>query len=315
MKFSVFQLSRRGARARNEDRIGYCYTREACLLVLADGMGGHAAGDVAAQIALNSVCALFQARATPLLDDAPGFLAEALLHAHRQILRHAQQHHLADAPRTTLVVALLQQGQAWWIHCGDSRLYLARAGALLARTRDHSFRAMAERSGQPPASVNRNLLFTCLGSPSLPISDQAGPWPLARGDRLLLCSDGLWDVLGETELLALLAHDPVSLCVPRLVDRALQHAGASSDNVSAIALEWEMPGAQSAPDSISTDALEGDAFESTLQLDAPDLREPAAPKAAPPEPALPEDELSEAAIERTIAEINAAIRRPGERRR
>lgn len=305
MKFSVFQLSRRGAREKNEDRMGYCYTREACLVVLTDGMGGHAQGEVAAQIALQSMFALFQARATPLLADVPGFLAQALLHAHHQILRYAHDRRMADAPRTTLVAALLQQGQAHWIHCGDSRLYLARAGALLARTRDHSYRQMAERAGKPLANVNRNLLFTCLGSPSEPIYDQAGPCALAHGDRLLLCSDGLWDAVSDAQVLQGLARDPVSLCVPRLVETALQRAGASSDNVSAIALEWEMPGAQMAQHSISTESLEGDGFQSTLQFDA----------LAEPGPTAPEDELSDAAIERTIAEINAAIRRPGERRR
>ncbi|MET1116200.1 MAG: PP2C family serine/threonine-protein phosphatase [Comamonas sp.] len=300
MKFSVFQLSRRGGRARNEDRTGYCYTREACLLVLADGMGGHAGGDIAAQVALQSMLALFQARAMPRLANAPAFLAEALLHAHHQILRHAREHGMAQAPRTTLVAALLQQGQAHWIHCGDSRLYLTRGSALQARTRDHSYREIALRARAPLEQIHRNLLFTCLGAPSAPMFDQAGPWELAQGDRLLLCSDGLWDPLDDAELLAALAREPVSLCVPRLVEAALQRAGASSDNVTAIALEWEIPGAPAAPDGISTDALEGDAFKSTLQFDML---------------AAPEDELSEAAIERKIAEINAAIRRPGERGR
>lgn len=301
MKFSVFQLSRRGGRERNEDRMGYCYTREACLLVLADGMGGHAEGEVAAQIALQQFFALFEARATPLLADGPAFLAEALLQAHHRILLYAHERRMADAPRTTLVAALLQQGQVHWIHCGDSRLYLARGGALLARTRDHSYREMAERSDPPQASsVNRNLLFTCLGSPSLPLYDQGGPSRLVRGDRLLLCSDGLWDPVSEPELLAGLAHDPVSLCVPRLVDAALQRAGSNSDNVTAIALEWEMPGPEMALDSISTEALDDEMFQSTLQLEALEAQE---------------DELSDAAIERSIAEINAAIRRPGEPRR
>lgn len=300
MKFSVSQRSRRGARTRNEDRMGCRHTREACLVVLADGMGGHPGGDIAAQIAVQSMVACFEAQAMPRLADAPAFLAEALLYAHRQILRHAHARDMAEAPRTTLVAALLQQGQAHWIHCGDSHLYLARGGALLARTRDHSYREMAERAHQPPPQVSRNLLFTCLGAPSGPIFDRAGPCRLVHGDRLLLCSDGLWEPLTEAELLAGLAQGPVSLCVPRLVNAALRRAGASSDNVTAIALEWEMPGAQAAPHGISTGALEGDAFKSTLQFDTL---------------AAPEDELSEAAMERKIAEINAAIRRPGERRR
>ncbi|MCD2511376.1 PP2C family protein-serine/threonine phosphatase [Comamonas endophytica] len=300
MRFSVFQLSRRGARARNEDRMGYAYTRQACLVVLADGMGGHPGGEIAAQIAVRSMLARFEAQANPRLSDAPAFLAAALLQAHGQILHHARTHGLAEAPRTTLVAALLQQGQAHWIHCGDSRLYLARGGVLQARTHDHSHHGMAERAQQPLPKVSRNLLFTCLGAPSEPIFDQAGPWTLAQGDRLLLCSDGLWEPLAEAELLAGLGQGPVSLCVPRLVDAALQRAGASSDNVTAIALEWETPGAPAAPGGISTEASEGDAFRSTLQFDTL---------------AAPEDELSEAAIERKIAEINAAIRRPGERRR
>ncbi len=301
MKFSVFQLSRRGGREKNEDRMGYCYTRDACLLVLADGMGGHADGEVAAQIALQQFFALFEARATPLISDVPAFLSDALLQAHRHILGYAQERGMTDAPRTTLVAALLQQGQVHWIHCGDSRLYLVHGGTLLARTRDHSYREIAQRSSPPQASnVNRNLLFTCLGSPSLPLYDQAGPSRLALGDRLLLCSDGLWDPMSEAELLAGLARDAVSLCVPRLVDAALQRAGSNSDNVTAIALEWEMPGPQTALDSISTEALDDEMFQSTLQPEALEALE---------------DELSDAAIERSIAEINAAIRRPGGPRR
>ena len=69
MKFSVFQISRRGGREKNEDRMGYCYTRESGLFVLADGMGGHPEGEVAAQIALQTISALFQRQAKPQLKD------------------------------------------------------------------------------------------------------------------------------------------------------------------------------------------------------------------------------------------------------
>jgi serine/threonine protein phosphatase PrpC len=298
MKFSVFQLSRRGGRAKNEDRVGYCYTSAACLLVLADGMGGHPEGEVAAEIALQNMSALFQRQALPKLADPQAFLAEALLQAQHQILRYAQDRAMRDAPRTTLVAAVIQQGQLSWIHCGDSRLYLERAGALLARTRDHSYRETGQHLGQGMSLANRNLLFTCLGSPLRPIYELAGPWTLKQGDRLLLCSDGLWDSLGEAELLSILGSEPVSLCVPRLVDTALRRAGQSSDNVTALALEWEM--ASPLPSRISSEELEGDRFESTIQTG--------------PLAEL-EDELSDAAIERSIAEINAAIRCSVERGR
>ena len=73
MKFSVFQLSRLGGREKNEDRMGYCYTRDAGLFVLADGMGGHPEGEVAAQIALQSMSATFQREAKPKLPRHPPF--------------------------------------------------------------------------------------------------------------------------------------------------------------------------------------------------------------------------------------------------
>ena len=74
MKFSVFQISCRGGREKNEDRMGYCYTRESGLFVLADGMGGHPEGEVAAQIAMQTVAALYQRQARPVLEDVQEFL-------------------------------------------------------------------------------------------------------------------------------------------------------------------------------------------------------------------------------------------------
>ena len=82
MKFSVFQLSRRGGREKNEDRMGYSYTRDAGLFALADGMGGHPDGEVAAQIALQTLSALFQREARPRLAAPASFLAASLMGAH-----------------------------------------------------------------------------------------------------------------------------------------------------------------------------------------------------------------------------------------
>ena len=177
MKFSVFQISRRGGREKNEDRMGYCYTHGSGLFLLADGMGGHPQGEVAAQLAQ------YQKEAQPELADVTAFFNTAIIAAHRQILRYALDTQLPDTPRTTLVMAVVQQGVAHWAHCGDSRLYFVRDGELLARTRDHSY--MEHRGDKPrpgPGPVNRNILYTCLGSPSTPVFDIAGPVPLQQGE-------------------------------------------------------------------------------------------------------------------------------------
>ncbi|WP_027996215.1 PP2C family protein-serine/threonine phosphatase [Simplicispira psychrophila] len=300
MKFSVFQISRRGGREKNEDRMGYCYTREAGLFVLADGMGGHPEGEVAAQIALQTIAARFQHQARPALADVQEFLSSALLAAHHQILRYANDKGAFDSPRTTLVAAVLQGGCATWVHCGDSRLYMVRAGELLTRTRDHSY---MELRNIPPnlAHINRNVLFTCLGSPTKPIYDMAGPVPLQQGDRILLCSDGLWGTLSDEAITRDLARLPVSQAVPELVESALRTAGETSDNVTVVAMEWETPDLFESTQGVSTDSIGGGVFASTIQAGSPDGFDDT-------------DDLDDDAIERSIAEINEAIRRSAARK-
>jgi len=299
MKFSVFQISRRGGREKNEDRMGYCYTREAGLFVLADGMGGHPDGEVAAQIAIQTVSALFQREAKPALADVPAFLTSALLAAHHQILRYTSDRSLGDSPRTTLVAAVVQDGRAQWIHCGDSRLYMVRDGQMLMRTRDHSYMELRNASFQGLENINRNVLFTCLGSPSKPVFDVSDPMLLEQGDRILLCSDGLWGALDDDRISAELGRHTVSEAVPNLVEDALREAGSSSDNVTVVAMEWEMPDQFASTMGISTDDIQEDVFASTIQASLLDNS------------SFPEDvdELDDEAIERSIAEINEAIRR------
>ena len=300
MKFSIFQLSRRGGREINEDRMGYCYTREAALLVLADGMGGHPDGEVAAQIALQAVSAYFQQKAKPALANPKQFLEDALMQAHRQILRYANGKGMLDTPRTTLVAALLQNGQVTRVHCGDSRLYWMRAGQMLERTRDHSYSEMREVAGMMMGShANRNVLFTCLGSPSKPIFDVSEPRYLEQGDQLMLCSDGLWGSVQDAEILHLMHGKSVAHLVPMLVDTALKRAGDGSDNVTVLALEWETPN-NFEPSSISTQEISDQGFQSTIQMDPLDACEV---------------DLDDEAIERSIAEINEAIRRSAERQK
>ena len=295
MKFSVFQVSRKGGRPINEDRMGYCYTRGSAVFLLADGMGGHPEGEVAAQIALQAISALFQKQAHPELPDVQLFLSEALLTAHRHILRYAMNRDALDSPRTTIVVAVLQAGSVSWTHCGDSRLYLVRENALLTRTKDHSLLEQNLLPASGANSPNRNVLFSCLGSPTKPVFRVAGPVTLHQGDRIMLCSDGLWSNLSEDEMVSELSNKPVNQAVPDLAEKALREGGAMCDNVTCIALEWALPDTLApSPDSISTDSISDDVFASTVQAGWPDTTA---------------DDFDDAAIERSIAEINAAIRR------
>jgi serine/threonine protein phosphatase PrpC len=300
MKFSVYQISRKGGRELNEDRLGYTYTREAVLLVLADGMGGHPQGEKAAEIAVQVFAQRFVALAKPRLEDVPGFLEETLYIANQAIVDYALEQALDDNPRTTLVAAVLQDGQLYAVHSGDSRLYWTRSGHLVRRTRDHSYQENAELLKHAPPHVNRSVLFTCLGSPSRPLFDALGPQVLQGGDRLLLCSDGLWSVMSDEDVAAGLHGVSLRDAVTLLAEQALRKGGKRGDNVSILALEWETIDDFESTQVITTDTLGDAPYASSFQnVDPSDLIE----------------DFDEDAIERSIAEINEAIRRTAVRKK
>lgn len=279
MLFSVFQMSRQGGRKTNEDRMGYCYTRDSAVLMLADGLGGHPEGEVAANIAVETVAAMFQKMAQPKLADVADFLGDAIMAAHLRILNYAQCKAMHDSPRTTLVVAVIQSGEVSWTHCGDSRFYMVRQRQLLTRTQDHSF---AERGRQrhaaatpTPAELNRNVLFTCLGSPVKPVFSVAKPVILQHDDKLMLCSDGLWSIVPEQDIVGQLSQQTVENAVQVLVEQALAKAGDRCDNVTCVALGWQTP------DSLAS--VQGDLADATGHA----LASP--PKAKPAESSTPLD--------------------------
>jgi serine/threonine protein phosphatase PrpC len=303
MQFTVYQVSRKGGREKNEDRMGYCYTRDSGLFALADGMGGHPEGEVASQLALQTLAAMFQRDAKPTLKEPMRFLHEAIIAGHHQLLRYATQKALIDTPRTTIVACVLQGNNAYWAHCGDSRLYLVRGEKLVARTRDHSYSELQETMSHvvPMGErFNRNVLFTCLGSPGKPVVDTVGPLVLQSGDRLLLCSDGLWGTVTDAEITDQLARNTIADAVPELVEQALRNGGAKSDNVSVLAVEWESAEDRDSQSAISTQTLGEEVFASTIQASVLGQDPP--------------DELDEAEIERSIREINEAIRRSSQKK-
>jgi len=244
MKYSLFQDTRAGKRPYNEDRLG-CWQREkALLLAVADGMGGHAHGEVAAQIAVDHLGQAFDAETRPRLAAPDRFLSSAIGDAHAQIIEQARHRGLDETPRTTVVACVVQDGQAWWTHVGDSRLYLIRKGRVAARTRDHTYVQQLVDAGKirEEAAENhpdRNRVMRCLGGPQAPTIDPARSMVLEKDDVLLLCSDGLWGPLTQRQILiGLIGRDPAG-ALPELIALAEARAGAHCDNISVVAMHWQ----------------------------------------------------------------------------
>lgn len=304
MQFSVYQESHVGGRKVNQDRMGYSFTRDALLLVLADGMGGHLRGEIAAAITLQTLSDMFQRQAAPYVRKPERFLEEAMLAAHHEIHRYRAVQNLPDTPRTTVVACLIQHNMAIWAHCGDSRLYWVRRGQVLSRTRDHSHIEHMIAKGEVAASQrsthpDRNKLYNCLGAsavPSVEISRQASLLP---GDVLMLCSDGLWSMLGDEDIAHTLSTNTIVRAVPDMLAKATAIAGPRADNTTALAIMWQGdPVGDATPtefvDSmISTQMMPEDSVNTIM--------------AAPVAEAEPSDAFDEEEIERAIAEIRGAI--------
>jgi len=244
MRFSVYQNSRIGGRKYNQDRVAYAYTDEALLLVLADGMGGHLHGELAAEIAVKTYMRAFAQTALPRVAAPEKFLAETMQNAHNAIVKHAQEQQLGGNPGTTCVAALVQDGQVYWAHAGDSRIYLLRGGATAAVTHDHSVVQQWADWGiistdEMKTHPDRNKITNCLGGVGeLFYSEPTAAVPLQSGDVLLLCSDGLWSPLVDTEIAAEFFTAPLESTLNKLMDMAVGREGGRADNTTAVVARW-----------------------------------------------------------------------------
>lgn len=299
MKFTIFQESRTGGRKSNQDRVAYCYSRDALLMVIADGMGGHLHGEVAAQIAVQYLTEAFQRESRPRLPDPFMFLSWGFANAHRAIGDYAVEHGLPESPRTTCVACVVQGSVAYWAHAGDSRLYVLRRGRVQARTRDHSrVQAMIDEGLLDEAGARlhpaRNRVHSCLGGDQEPLIDFSRKTTLAAGDIIALFTDGVWGPLDDATLTQLLGGAGVAQAVPRLLDEAEARADENPDNLSLIALRWEDNYGDDDQPMVETRTMSRDAH--TTQMESfsthPHGRE-----------------LTEDDIERAIEEIRIAIRK------
>jgi serine/threonine protein phosphatase PrpC len=243
MRFTIFQESRKGQRKVNQDRIAYTFSRDALLLVVADGMGGHAGGEIAAQIAVRLFIERFQQEAKPILKNPLKFLQDTMVRAHAALGSYANQFSMLETPRTTCVACLVQAGHAYWGHVGDSRLYIFRQGGLIGTTKDHSKVQYLVDQGIIGADEivqhpDRNKIFSCLGGLVDPVIDLSRRTPLRNGDVLVLCTDGLWSVFDQREIADWLTSTPILTTAPQMMREGEKRGGPDGDNLSAIVVRW-----------------------------------------------------------------------------
>ena len=240
MNFTVHQASDIGARKYNQDRVGYAYTEEALLMVLADGMGGHLHGEIAAQIAIQTYMRTFAQVALPHIADPKAYLSEAMRLAHEEILRFAKERQLDGNPGTTCVAALVQDGQVCWVHAGDSRFYLLRGKEVVDVTHDHSVvQQWADWGIITPEEMkthpDRNKITNCLGGVEDMFYVESSPSvPIQSDDVLLLCSDGVWSPVQDKEIVDVFADGNISTTMDGLIKLAISREGGRADNATAV---------------------------------------------------------------------------------
>jgi serine/threonine protein phosphatase PrpC len=244
LKYTLGEHTLRGSRRINQDRIAFAERDNAVLMVLADGLGGHARGELASELLTQTIIQQFTSIRQPLIEQPSAFLALTILHSHKMIKAMGEAHKPPINPRTTCVVCLVQNGYAYWAHVGDSRLYLFRNGELVQRTQDDT---MIERMRQEGVLTEEEMLthpdksrlLKCVGGPKEP-SVSLGPETLLKsGDIILLCTDGLWEALPQETIIGYLQKGELGDAVVDLLLAAETARGGTSDNISAIAFRWD----------------------------------------------------------------------------
>jgi len=227
-------------RQNNEDSCLYWepegeaeFRRKGRLAVVADGMGGYEGGQEASRIAVETVREVYD---KVFHDDPKLALLEAFAVAHERIQDYAEQHPVFHGMGTTCTALAVVGTRLHFAHVGDSRLYLVRDGVISRLTRDHSYVGRLVESGivnpkDAESHPQRHILTAALGSGMEAAADiPHEPVALHEGDILILCTDGLWGVVGDNDLaVAVQAGSPAESCAAA-VRMALQRGGP--DNIT-----------------------------------------------------------------------------------
>jgi len=233
-------------RQNNEDSFGYWepeddqqFLRKGRLAVVADGMGGYEGGQEASRLAVETLVEVYRDFGG---DDPQAALVEALQAAHEQIREYSFAHPGLRGMGTTCTAAAIVQDALYYVHVGDTRLYLIRDGQITRVTRDHSYVGRLVESGMisPEEAENhpqRNILTAALGTnPDLIMDSPGQPEPLRPEDVLLICSDGLWGQVRDSEILDAVENKSAEQTGRKLIELARERGGPDNITVEVLRL-------------------------------------------------------------------------------
>ena len=232
-------------RLNNEDSFGYWegesdkeFTRKGRLAVVADGMGGYEGGQEASRLAVETMIDVYSG-----FDGEPKeSLIAALQAAHEGIREYSFEHPELRGMGTTCTAAAIVNSQLFFVHVGDTRLYLIRDGAIIRVTRDHSYVGRLVETGmisaeQAEVHPQRNILTSAVGTNPDLAMDSEGPEPLRVGDVLVICSDGLWGLVRDVEIFNAVKNKSAEEAGKELIQVARQRGGPDNITVQILRLK------------------------------------------------------------------------------
>jgi len=233
-------------RQNNEDSFGYWesdddqqFLRKGRLAVVADGMGGYEGGQEASRLAVETLMAVYRDVDG---DDPQAALIEALQRAHEQIRNYSFAHPELRGMGTTCTAAAIVQDDLYFVHVGDTRLYLIREGHITRVTRDHSYVGRLVEAGMISAEEaehhpQRNILTAALGTnPELIMDSPEQPEPLRPADVLVICTDGLWGLVRDAEILDIVENKTAEKAGRELIALAKERGGPDNITVEILRL-------------------------------------------------------------------------------